>query len=89
MRLVLTFQTNYNGISLYPEDDNVVITPKMQKVFDEVSDTLPSKTYKWCSKWDTDLTDEQEQELINDAKEIVSPVIPDAKITFAYDTFST
>ena len=89
VKMVLTFCTNYNGVYLCPIDDNFELTHEMQSALDEVSDTLPSMTYEMVDKFDKDLTEEQIDELIDKAKEIVAPVFPNIEVEFVYDDRST
>ena len=89
MNLTLTFATNYNGVYINVDDDSIEVTREMDAVMDEVADTLPSLTYKWCNKWDTDLTKKQIEKLCKKAAKIVSPAIPNPVITFEYDEHST
>lgn len=89
MNLTLTFCTNYNGVYINVDDDDVEVTSEMYEVFDKIADTFPSYTYDMVDKFDTDLTDAQEKELCDKAVAIVAPVIPDAVVTFEYDDRST
>lgn len=89
MNLTLTFATRYNGVSLTVDSDDIEVTAEMDEVLDEVSETLPEKTYDMVEKFDTSLTEEQIDELIADAKEIIKDVIPDSNITFEYDDYSS
>ena len=91
--MTLSFATNYNGVCLTIDDPDIEETREMWKVLDEVSDTLPSKTYDMCSGLsvfdDIELTDDQIAELISDAQEIIKDVFPNANIKFEYDHYST
>lgn len=91
MNMTLTFCTNFNGIYLNPDDDGDqdALTWDMEMALDRVADTLPSKTYEWCGKWDYELTEAQIAELIDDAKELIKDEFPDVCIKFEYDTRST
>jgi hypothetical protein len=86
VNLTLTWVTEYNGIFISPDDDeNLDVTNEMEIAFDRVSETLPSKTYDWASKFEPELTGAQIDELINDAKEIIKHVLPHADISFQYE----
>lgn len=92
MNLELEFCTNFNGVYIGTVDDEEV-TSEMEKVFDEVSDTLPEKTYDMCKHLspfdDIELTQAQVDELIADAQEIIKDVVPNANIVFRYNCNDT
>jgi hypothetical protein len=90
MNLVLEFCTIFNGLFLFLADDSKP-TDEMERVFDEVSDTLPTKTHEWCKEnWqDIELTNAQVDELVADAQEIIKDVIPKANIVFKYNGTDT
>ena len=89
MNLTLTFATNYNGVYINLDDDDIEVTDEMYKVFDQISDTFPEYTYDMVEKFDTDLTLDQEKDLCDRAANIVRSVIPNPIVTFEYDNRST
>ena len=93
MKFTLSFATRYNGVYLcYESSDDIpegVSERDVEKVCDEVADTFPSLTYEMVDKFDTDLTDEQKEELCEKAAAMLRPIIPDAVVEFEYDTHSS
>lgn len=83
--VVIEWCTNFNGVYAYVEDDDVKVTPEMEKIFDLISDTFPSKTYEWAKPFEMELTDAQETELLNMAQMMLKEVIPDAHMMFRYN----
>ena len=89
MNLTLTFATKYNGVALNIDNDDIKITDDMWTMLDKVGDTFPEYTGDWADNWEHSLTDEQIAKLCKMAEDVVRPVIPNPKVTFEYDRYSS
>jgi len=91
--LTLTFCTRYNGVDITPtEHDFDEHGDEFYHLCTQLSDAIedfPSMTYEMVDKFDHYLTDDQEEQLIELAKQRVKPLIGDVEIVFEYDNHST
>ena len=99
MKFKVMYMSNYNGVSIEPvwdnisEEDTPYVDDAIDKISDEVDDTLPSYTYE-CAKddWDHQLSKEQEVELRRRALAIVNKYLPEVTlddVSYEEDCYSS
>ena len=86
VNLELSWSSKYNGVSMRVMDDDFDITDEMEDAFERIGE-LAEITYDWHPHHG--VSDAQEQELINAAREIIGHVIPNANISFDQDEISS